>query len=63
MESIKVICTNNGKSKIAEVLNHSDKYLKVVFEGTDMIIELFRKDILEPYTGFKAGLEFEYEPE
>ena len=44
MESIKVICTNNGKSKIAEVLNHSDKYLKVVFEGTDMIIEQLRKE-------------------
>ena len=34
MENIEVTCTNNGKTKTAEVLQHNDKYIKVVVEGT-----------------------------
>ena len=58
---IDLICTNNGLSKPAEVLNENDKYLKVVVEGTTMTIELTRTDLNRPYVGNKAGLEFTYE--
>ena len=63
MESISITCTDTGLSKEAEVLNHSDKYLKVVLVGTMMTIELFRKDLTKPYVGHKAGLEFIYDPQ
>jgi len=59
---IDLICTNNGLSKPAEVLNENDKYLKVVVEGTAMTIELYREKLSEPYVGHKAGLEFSYNP-
>ena len=60
MEKINLICTDNGKSKTADVLSKSDKYLKVVVEGTTMTIELYRADLNKPYIGNKAGLEFTY---
>ncbi len=63
MESINITCTDTDLSKEAEVLNHSDKYLKVVLIGTMMTIELFRKDLTKPYVGHKAGLEFVYDPQ
>ena len=63
MEQINIICTDNGLSKEAEVMNMSDKYLKVVLIDTTMTIELFRKDLNRPYVGHKAGLEFIYKPE
>ena len=58
MEQIEIICTDNGKTKNAEVLNKSDKYMKVVVEGTQIAIEMFRKDVNKPYIGHTAGLEF-----
>ena len=60
MEKITLICTDNGKTKTADVLSRSDKFLKVVVEGTTMTIELFRSDVNKPYVGNKAGLEFTY---
>ena len=60
MEKITITCSDNGKTKVADVLSHSDKYLKVVVEGTTMTIELFRSDLNKPYVGTKAGLEFTY---
>jgi hypothetical protein len=60
MEKITITCSDNGKTKIADVLSQSDKYLKVVVEGTTMTIELFRSDLNKPYVGTKAGLEFTY---
>ena len=62
METIKITCTNNGKTKMAEVLNQNDKYIKVVLEGTQISIELFRDTVNKPYTGHTAGLEFEWQP-
>ena len=49
MEKITITCSDNGKTKVADVLSHSDKYLKVVVEGTTMTIELFRSDLNKPY--------------
>lgn len=60
MEQITITCTDNGKTKTADVLSKSDKYLKVVVEGTTMTIELSRSDVNKPYIGTKAGLEFTY---
>ena len=62
METIDITCTNNGKTKRAEILNRNSKYMKVVVEGTQLFIELFRDDVNIPYTGRTAGLEFEWEP-
>jgi hypothetical protein len=60
MEKITITCSDNGKTKTADVLSHTDKYLKVVVEGTIMTIELSRTDVNRPYVGTKAGLEFTY---
>ena len=62
METIKITCTKNGKTKMAEVLNQNDKYIKVVLEGTQISIEMFRDTVNKPYTGHTAGLEFEWQP-
>ena len=61
MESIEITCTNNGKTKTAEVLNQIDKYMKVVLEGTQITLELFRESVNKPYVGHTAGLEFEWQ--
>jgi|TARA_B110000503_G_C7098971_1_gene392935 hypothetical protein len=60
MEKITLICTDNDKTKTAEILSKTDKYIKVVVDGTTMSIELTRKDLNKPYVGNKAGLEFIY---
>ena len=62
METIEITCTNNGKSKQVEVLNKTDKYIKVVLPGTQIVIEMFRDDLNSEYTGHTAGLEFEWQP-
>ena len=61
MDQIEIICTENGKTKIAEILSKNDKYMKVVFEGTTITLELFRSDVNKPYTGHKSGLEFTWQ--
>lgn len=58
MEKIKITCTNNGKTKQADVIQKNDKHLKVVVEGTQIAIEMFREDVNKPYIGHTAGLEF-----
>tara|TARA_Y100000817_G_C16832736_1_gene534263 strand:- start:482 stop:676 length:195 start_codon:yes stop_codon:yes gene_type:complete len=62
MKQIEIQCTNNGKTKMAEVINENDKYIKVVIEGTQISIEMFRDTVNMPYTGRTAGLEFEWKP-
>ena len=62
LEKITITCTNNGKTKEAEVLNKNDKYVKVVLSGTQLFIELYRDDVNIPYTGRTAGLQFKWEP-
>ena len=61
MEKIKITCTNNGKKKEADVIQKNDKHLKVVVEGTQIAIELFREDVNNPYIGHTAGLEFTWQ--
>ena len=62
METITLTCTNNGKTKEAEVLHRTDKYVKVVIPGTQIVIELFRDALNTEYIGHTAGLEFEWLP-
>ena len=61
MESIEIRCIDNNKTKIAEILSKNDKYMKVVFEGTTITLELFRADVNRPYIGHKSGLEFAWQ--
>jgi len=58
MDTIDITCIDNGKVKSAEILARTDKYLKVVFVGTQITIELVRNDVNKPYIGNKSGLEF-----
>ncbi len=62
METIEITCTNNGKVKPVEVLTKTDKYLKVILPGTEIVLELFRDDLNTEYTGTTAGLQFEWLP-
>ena len=62
METIEITCTKNGMTKTADVMQHDDKYIKCVVEGTQIAIELFREDVNIPYVGHTAGLEFEWQP-
>ena len=61
IEKIEITCTNNGKTKTADVLSLNDKYMKVVVEGTQIAIEMFRQDVNKPYIGHTAGLEFKWQ--
>jgi|TARA_A100001388_G_scaffold276045_1_gene262804 hypothetical protein len=63
MDKVNIICTNNGKTKIADVLSKNDKHMKVVVEGTQIAIDMHRTTINMPYTGHTAGLEFTWQPE
>ena len=63
MEKIKITCTNNSKTKTADVLFHSDEYLKVALEGTQITIEMHRQDLNKPYIGHSVGLEFTWQPQ
>ena len=62
METITITCTNNDRTKDAEVLERNDKYMKVQVPGTHLFIEMFRDDVNTSYTGHTAGLEFEWQP-
>ena len=62
MDQVEITCTENGKSKMAEILSKNDKYMKVVFEETTITLELFRTDVNRPYVGQKSGLEFTWQP-
>ena len=62
MGTITLTCTNNDRTKDADVLERNDKYMKVQVPGTQLFIELFRDDVNIPYTGRTAGLEFEWQP-
>ncbi len=61
MDKIEITCTDNGKTKTADVLFRNDKHLKVAVEGTQITIEMHRQDLNKPYIGHTAGLEFTYD--
>jgi len=59
MNKVKVKNLNNGVEVNADVLERSDKHLKVVFEKTTTTIRLIRSDVRAKYVGQLAGLQFE----
>jgi hypothetical protein len=61
MDKIEITCTNNGKTKTADVLFRNDKHLKVAVEGTQITIEMHRLDVNKPYIGHTAVFEFTYD--
>lgn len=58
LERIKIRNTNTGKEVGADVLERSDKRLKVALDGTKFTITLTRSDIRRPYVGNYSGMEF-----
>jgi hypothetical protein len=59
MEQCSVYCINTEKDAVADILERTEKRLKVAMSGTDMTIILTRQDTRQPYIGFLGGLEFE----
>lgn len=58
MDIVKVTNTNNGKTVEADVLQRSDKRLRVALVGTSITITLTREDTRRAYVGTTNGLEF-----
>ena len=48
METIVIKCTNNERTKEAEVLERNDMDMKVQVPGTQLFIEMFRDDVNIP---------------
>lgn len=59
MERVSVYCVNTESDATADVLERSDKRIKVVFTTTDMTLVLTRQDNRQPYIGSMSGLTFE----
>jgi hypothetical protein len=59
MEQCSVYCINTKTDIIADILERTDKRIKVALVETDMTITLSRKVTTQPYIGFLTGLEFE----
>ncbi len=53
-----VNCEDTGKKMTADILQRSDKSLKVVIQGTNITINMNRTDTRKSYIGRSAGLEF-----
>ncbi len=58
MDTVKVTNTNNGRTVEAEVLQRSDKRLRVVLVGTSITLTMTREDTRRAYVGNSNGLEF-----
>jgi len=58
-EKISIYCIDTEKDAIGEILEKSDKRIKVVLEGTTLTITLTRSDLRRPYIGHAAEMEFE----
>lgn len=58
LTTCSVNCEDTGKEMQADVLQRSDKSLKVVIQGTNITINMSRSDVRRAYIGRAAGLEF-----
>ncbi len=59
MNKCSVYCIETKKDVTADILEQSDKRIKVVFTGTNMTLVLQRQHLRQPYVGHEAGMEFE----
>ena len=57
-EQIDIISTSNGKVVKADILQKSDKFLKVALAGTNLTLSLHRDNMNKKYVGHMSGLEF-----
>jgi hypothetical protein len=53
-----VSSTDTGKTMKADILQRSDKSLRVALQGTNVVLTLTRNDVNRPYVGNRAGMEF-----
>lgn len=58
MEKCKVTNLANGKTVDADIIQRSDKRLRVALSGTNITLNLTREDVRKPYIGKTNGLEF-----
>ena len=58
MDKVKVTNISNGRTVDADVLQRSDKRLRVALTGTNITINLTREDVRKPFIGRTNGLEF-----
>jgi len=59
MDKTTVTCTDTGVSHGADILEQSDRRLKVAIEGTEVAITLFKQNPNDRiYVGNFTGLEF-----
>jgi hypothetical protein len=59
MKQCTIYCVNTKKDAIADIMTSSTKRLKVVLVGTNITIELTRKDQRVPFIGYIGSMEFE----
>ena len=61
-QKITIVCTNNGITQPADIISETERHLKVVINGSDIVLELHREATNKPYVGHAVGLSFEYNP-
>jgi len=59
MEQCSVYCVNTETDALADILERTDKRIKVALVDTDITITLTRSDTRSPYIGFVGNMEFE----
>ena len=59
MHQCSVYCVNTETDATADILERSDKRIKVALVGTDLTITLTRLDNRSPYVGHMGSMEFE----
>lgn len=58
MEKVKITCTQTGVTVGADVLERSNRRIRVALDNTDITLNLNRVDGSTPYIGNHVGLEF-----
>ena len=58
LQKVNVIRTDNDATASCDVLERSDKRLKVAFPGTTTALTLSRSDVRRAYVGVLFGIEF-----
>ena len=57
-DKTSITCTQTDKTVTADILEKSDKSMKVAVVGTNLVIYLKREDINKVYIGNYKNLEF-----
>lgn len=59
MKQCHLYCVTTETEIVADVMEETDKRIKVVINDTDITVVLTRSDGRRPYIGHVANLEFE----